>query len=116
MKSVFVTIFLLCVANTLSADIFDELDREVTIIGEKEHKCTFPNSFLIGTCEGEKYYYVEKQSSVKRKDLSKFYRFVKKQDESAIISDICSDISSKNSTNNTIKCNDFGIVLELGDI
>ncbi len=179
MKSVLVTIFLLCVANTLSADVFDDLDRElaiikkycdagqgriseeihtsrdrqtgtilsetfetvvycrsgsrhivvknedvnipesqsdsITLMTKKQYKCTFEKSFLIGMCEGKQYFYVEEQSSIKRKDLTNFYRFVEKQDEDEIISDICSDISSKKSTDTLIKCNDFGIVLMRDD-
>ncbi len=115
MKSVLVTIFLLGVANTLSADVVAKKDAATRLIVEKEYKCTFPKSFLIGMCEEKQYFYVEEQSSIKRNELTNFYRFVEKSTGGETISDTCEDISSKKSTDTLIKCNDFGIVLMRDD-
>ena len=88
-----------------------ELKRLNLILDAKKYKCIFEKSFLIGMCEGKKYFYVEQKSSTKRKKLTEFYRFVESSNGGEIISDTCVDISSKESTDTLINCHDFGIVL-----
>ena len=85
----------------------------------KEYTCTFESSFLIGMCDGNQYFYVAELSSVKRQSLTKFYRFVDKNNTGEPITDICVDIApsakSKKQGGNFIKCNDLGITLLLDD-
>ena len=97
--------------STETAKIHDGVNQINTAM---KNKCTFENSFLIGTCKGSQYFYVEEFSSIKRKRLAAFYRFVKKAgDGTTKISDTCVDFKSKN--RKLIRCNDMGIVLELDD-
>ena len=100
--------------NKLSIDTTKILDGVNQKSITKEYTCTFAISFLIGKCNGKQYFYDEKSSSVKIKDLARFYQFVKKnRGGTTDISDTCIDFKSKN--RKLIKCNDFGITLETDD-
>ena len=104
MKKLFFSAVLIAFSISTYADVIDELDRKIP---NREYQCTFPESFLIGVCKGNQYFYVEELSSVKKADLAEFYRFVRKSGNEHI-SDICTDFKNKK----FIKCNDLGIVLE----
>ena len=97
--------------NKLLKDTAKLLDGSKQKTSTKTYTCTFESSFLMGICNGKQYFYDEELSSIKRKDLSSFYRFVKKS-QSDMVSDTCERF--KGESKKLIKCNDIGLVLEFG--